>query len=184
VQARRSVPGPAVVAELAEALERRLAVLPGIHPASLIKCPDGHIGDYTRFMTFRALDCWTHELDIRRAVGLPGNLNSPAALCFWELLGNGLRNVVARIAKAAPGRSADFTISGPVSFHRIIQVSQDGNGEVATGLAGPADVSLRMDIETYVRLAAGRCGPESVRVAVTGDRALADRILAGMALTP
>lgn len=184
VQTRRPVPGPAVAAELAEMLERRLAVLRDIDPATRIKCPDGQVGDYVRFMTFRALDCWTHELDIRRAVHRPGNLGAPAAVCFWEGLGNGLRNVVARYAGVDPGRSADFTISGRFSFRRIVVVGDDRTGQVVPALPGPADVTLHMDLETYVRLTAGRCGPDAVHVAVAGDTALGDRILRHMALTP
>ena len=99
-------------------------------------------------------------------------------------VGNALPNVVAKYAKAAPGRSADFMISGPVCFRRTVLVDQEGNGQVVVGLCGPPDVVLHMDLETYVRLTAGRCGPESVRVAVQGDHALASRILAGMAVTP
>lgn len=183
VQTRRPRPGRAVVEELSGTLERRLAALADVDPATRIECPDGQVGDYVRFMAFRALDCWTHELDIRRAVRRPGNFGSPAALCFWELLGNGLRNVVARFAKLEPGRSAEFTICGPISFHRTILVDEDGRGQI-TDQARSADVALRMDIETYVRLATGRCGPGSVHVDVDGDRDLAARILANMTLTP
>jgi hypothetical protein len=41
-----------------------------------------------------------------------------------------------------------------------------------------------MDWETYVRLTAGRCTPDAVTVHVTGDPALAARVLAAMAVTP
>uniref|UniRef100_UPI003F49A9E5 maleylpyruvate isomerase family mycothiol-dependent enzyme n=1 Tax=Spirillospora sp. CA-290852 TaxID=3240041 RepID=UPI003F49A9E5 len=117
VHARRPVPGPEVVAELADVLERRLAQVPGIAPDLAVTLPDGNDGTYAHLMKFRAMDCWTHEQDIRRAVGRPGNLDAPAAHCFWELLSKGLPIVVARFAKAGPGRTVAFRISGPLGFH-------------------------------------------------------------------
>jgi uncharacterized protein (TIGR03083 family) len=184
VDARRSVPGAEIVAELGDALERRLAALPGIDPERQVKCPDGRMGSYTRFMAFRALDCWTHEQDIRRAVGRPGNLDAPASQCFWEIFGRGLPIVVAARAKAAPGQSADFTIVGPPSFRSYVVVDENGRGEATTDASGKPTVALRMSWETYVRLTAGRCGPETVKIDIDGDRDLADRILANMTLTP
>lgn len=184
VDARRPVPGPAVAAELADALERRLAVLPDIDPEQQVRCPDGRMGNYTRFMAFRALDCWTHEQDIRRAVGRPGNLDAPAAYCLWELFGGGLARIVAQRAEAEPGRSVVFTIVGPPSFRSTVLVGEDGRGQVVTEVPGAPAATLGMSWEAYVRLVTGRCGPEAVNIDISGDLALANRILANMTLTP
>jgi uncharacterized protein (TIGR03083 family) len=183
IHSRRSMSGPAVVAELTEALEHRLAALSGIDPERQVMCPDGNMGSYTRFMAFRALDCWVHEQDIRRAVGRPGNLDAPAGFCLWELFGNGLRTMLAR-AKAEPGQSAILTTSGPLMFRKVVLVDEDGRGQITSDLAGPPTVELRMGWDTYVRLVTGRCGPEVVQVAVEGDEDLAARILTNMALSP
>lgn len=182
VHVRRSVPGPAVAEELAGALERRLAQLPGIDPDAVVRLPEGRDGTYTELMRVRAMDCWTHEQDVRRAVGRPGNLDAPAAHCFWEGLSRGLPLIVARRAKAGPGRSVAFKITGPPDFHVAVRVDGDGRGHWAE--PDDPDAELAMDWETYVRLAAGRCTPEAVTVRRTGDRDLADRVLANMALTP
>lgn len=182
VHARRPVPGPVVAAQLADALERRLAELPGMDPDRVVMCPDGREGSYTRFMKFRAMDCWTHEQDVRRAVGRPGNLDAPAARCFWELLSPGLPRVVARPARAEPGQSVAFRISGPPGFHVAVRVDDDRRGHWAEPDAPTAELS--MDWETYARLAAGRCTPDDVTVQVGGDQDLAARVLASMALTP
>ncbi|WP_165978333.1 maleylpyruvate isomerase family mycothiol-dependent enzyme [Actinomadura darangshiensis] len=181
VHARRPVPGPDVLAELADALERRLARLPGEDPDRVLMCPDGREGPYSRFMKFRAMDCWTHEQDVRRAVGRPGNLDAPAARCFWELLSRGLPLVVARRAKAAPGESVAFAITGPPDFDVTVTVDESGRGSWSE--AAPT-TELAMDWETYVRLAAGRCTAADVTVRTEGDRDLAARILATMAITP
>lgn len=182
VHARRPLSGPDVAAQLAGALERRLAELPGLDPERVVRCPDGRDGSYTRFMTFRAMDCWTHEQDVRRAVGRPGNLDAPAARCFWELTSPGLPRVVAKKAGAEPGRSVAFRISGPPDFHVAVRVDDDHRGRLAEPEKATAELS--MDWETYVRLTAGRCTPEAVTVRVDGDRELASRVLAGMAMTP
>ncbi|MGH3239674.1 MAG: maleylpyruvate isomerase family mycothiol-dependent enzyme [Spirillospora sp.] len=187
VQLRRPLPGPVVVAQLADALERRLVQLPSLNPNRIVMCPDGREGTYTRLMKFRALDCWAHEQDIRRAVGRPGNLDAPAARCFWELLSNALPRIVARLGKAEPGRSVAFEISGPPDFHVAVRVDGDRRGHWTEPDAPTTDAlttGLAMDWESYVRLTAGRCGPDAVTVQVDGDADLAARILANMAVTP
>ncbi|TDD35064.1 maleylpyruvate isomerase family mycothiol-dependent enzyme [Actinomadura sp. KC06] len=182
IHVRRPLPGPVVAAQLADALERRLAQLPGLDPDRVVMCPDGREGPYSRLVKFRAMDCWTHEQDIRRAVGRPGNLDAPAAHSFWELMSVALPRIVARPGKAEPGRSVAFTISGPPDFRAAVRVDGDRRGQWAE----PADptAELAMDLETYVRLTAGRCTPDDVTVQIDGDKELAGRVLANMAITP
>jgi len=182
VHLRRSVPGPAVAAELADALERRLAQLPTLDPDRVVMMPDGREGPYSRLMMVRAMDCWTHEQDVRRAVGRPGNLDAPAAHCFWTLFSGALPLIVARRAKAAPGESVAFAISGPPDFHAAVEVGEDGRGRPSSGAAPTAE--LAMDWETYVCLTAGRRAPGEAAVRVTGDPDLAARVVAAMAVTP
>ncbi|GAA0593899.1 maleylpyruvate isomerase family mycothiol-dependent enzyme [Actinomadura livida] len=182
VHVRRAVPGPAVAAELAGALERRLAQLPGLDPDRVVMLPEGREGTYTELMRVRAMDCWVHEQDIRRAVGRPGNLDAPAAHCFWEMLSRGLPLVVARRANAGPGKTVAFRISDPLDFHVAVHVNDEGRGHWAE--PEEPDVELAMDWETYVRLAAGRCAPDAVTVRLSGDQDLGNRVLATMALTP
>jgi uncharacterized protein (TIGR03083 family) len=182
VHARRPVPGPEVAADLADVLERRLAQLPGLDPDQTVMCPDGKEGPYSRLMKFRAMDCWTHEQDIRLAVGRPGNLDAPAAHCFWELMSRGLPLVVARRAKAAPGQSAAFTITGPPDFRAAVTVDENGRGHRSE--PGAATTELTMDWQTYVRLTAGRCAAAAATVQTKGDEDLATRILTAMSITP
>jgi len=184
VAARRDMPGPEVRAELAETLERRLAQLAEIDPDQQMFCPDGKMGDYRRFMMFRPFDCYVHEQDIRRAVGRPGNLDAPAADLAWQILGTGLPFIVARRAKAEPGQSVTFQISGPPSRRRAVLVDADGRGRVADPSPDDPTVTLDLDWESYLRLAAGRCGPDAVSVEITGDADLAGRVLSHMAVTP
>ncbi|WP_149262501.1 maleylpyruvate isomerase family mycothiol-dependent enzyme [Actinomadura sp. K4S16] len=183
VHARRPVPGPQVAAELADALERRLVQVAGEDPDRVLMCPDGKQGPYTRFMMFRAMDCWTHEQDVRRAVGRPGNLDAPAARCFWELLSRALPRIASRAAEGVPGRSAVFAISGPPDFEVAVTVGDDGRGTWSDVPESPS-ARLAMDWETYVRLTAGRCTAADVTVRTEGDRELAERIVSTMGITP
>ncbi|QKG21980.1 maleylpyruvate isomerase family mycothiol-dependent enzyme [Actinomadura verrucosospora] len=184
VHARRAVPGPQVAAELADVLERRLVQLADQDPDAPATLPNGKEGTYALFMRFRAMDCWTHEQDVRRAVGRPGNLDAPAAGCFWAILSKGLPLVVARKAGAEPGQSVLFRITGPVEHRVAVVVDDGGRGSFAEDVPDAVTAELDLDWEGYVRLTAGRCGPDAVKSQAKGDAELAGRVLANMALTP
>ncbi|GAA2434611.1 maleylpyruvate isomerase family mycothiol-dependent enzyme [Actinomadura vinacea] len=183
VDARRGRRGEEVLAELRDVLDRRLAVLADLDPEKPITAPTGRTVPYAEFMVFRVFDCWAHEQDIRRAVGRPGNLDGPAAERARRILEPGLPMVVAKRAGAAAGQVVVFEISEPLPFTSRIRVGDDGRARLVDDPA-EGDATLRMDWETFLRLAAGRCGPEAVKVGTEGDTALAARILANMALTP
>lgn len=183
VDARRGRPPETVVAELRETLVRRLTALTTIDPERQVKAPDGRMGPYSRFMMFRAFDCWVHEQDIRRAVGRPGNLDAPAAERARHIIDSGMPFVVAKRAGAGPGSSIVFKITGPPSFRSCVLVGDDGRGRPVEPESHPT-VTLAMGWEGYVRLAAGRCGPADVDISIEGDHDLAGRVLGNMAVTP
>ncbi|SEF89229.1 TIGR03083 family protein [Thermomonospora echinospora] len=183
VDVRRPVPGEQVLAELAEVLDLRLAALPGIDPEQPTTLPTGATGTYALFMEFRAFDCYVHEQDIRRAVNRPGNLDAPAAQCARARLAPGLPYVFAKRAGARPGQSLRLEVTGPAAFTAYIAVAEDGKARETEPVPDPT-VTLRMDWESYLKLASGRCTPESVAVTTTGDTTLATRILTNMAVTP
>ncbi|WP_106401572.1 maleylpyruvate isomerase family mycothiol-dependent enzyme [Actinocorallia populi] len=183
VDVRRPLPGAQVLEQLKAVLERRLAMLREVDPAAEAPQPDGKPGDYTRLMMFRAFDCWIHEQDIRRATGRPGGLDSLAGAATWKVLLPGLPFVVGRRAGAEPGESVAFEITGAREYS--VGVVVDGNGRGVLGDV-PAEPTTRitLDWEDYVKLAAGRCAPGEAKAVVEGDRELAGRILANMAVTP
>ncbi|GAA1539154.1 maleylpyruvate isomerase family mycothiol-dependent enzyme [Actinomadura kijaniata] len=183
VDARRSRSGPEVLAELREVVGRRLAELPGIDPGRPAVAPTGREMPYAELMGLRAFDCWVHEQDVRRAVGRPGNLDAPATDCVRRVLLPGLPVIVAKRAGAAPGRSVTFEVTGPVAFTEHVLVGDDGRAARVGSLEGGPTAVVRTDWESFVRLLAGRCGPADVTVEASGDRALADRVLAHMGIT-
>jgi uncharacterized protein (TIGR03083 family) len=130
----------------------------------------------------RPLDVWMHEQDVRRAVGRPGNLDSPGARHAATYLLESLGFVLGKRAGAAPGT----TLVAYVDGHPPVAVAVDESGRGVTLPEAPAtpDVTLRMDRETFVVLAGGRRPAAAENVSVEGDTELAARFLAALAVTP
>lgn len=82
VELRRSWPVSDVLADLEETTNRRIDSIGENDEASLEEIAHGHpFGPMPlrMFLTLRVFDLFAHEQDIRRAVGRPGNVGSPAA---------------------------------------------------------------------------------------------------------
>ncbi|KJY42959.1 hypothetical protein VR41_05565, partial [Streptomyces sp. NRRL B-1568] len=69
-------------------------------PRATVRWPLGSGSEQTleRALTVRAFDVWVHEQDLRRALGMPGNLDSPAAVVARDFLLRALPRVVAKDA--------------------------------------------------------------------------------------
>lgn len=205
VDARReSAPGD-LMAELEAAVKRRTEMLAsappddpqGIPPIT----PGGVAWNWDTLLRNRPVDLWVHEQDIRRAVGRPGHLDSPAAHHAQERFGSALPLVVAKGAQAPARSTVVVDVSGPVSAVYAAAVGADGRGRSVDPARLDADsvaarpepsaavptreptVRLTMDTETYTMLSAGRRDPSSVPVKVDGDHDLAARVLAAMPRT-
>lgn len=129
----------------------------------------------------RPLDVWMHEQDIRRAVSRPGNLDSPAARHTADYLLESLGLVVAKRAQASPGTSVALDVDGHATV--AVEVGDDGRARPIEPPQEPT-VHLHTDRESFILLAGGRRTPDPDRVRVTGDSALAGRILDQMGVTP
>jgi len=130
----------------------------------------------------RPLDVWLHEQDVRRAVGRPGNLDSPAAVHTADYLAESMGFVLGKRAGAPAGATLVLEIAGHPAYG--FEVGDDGRGRPTA--QPPADPTVRIttDRETFVLLAAGRRRPEPGRAQVEGDTDLGERVLAAMAVTP
>ncbi|MEV4440284.1 maleylpyruvate isomerase family mycothiol-dependent enzyme [Streptomyces sp. NPDC049577] len=157
-------------------------------PQATVRWPLGSGAEQTleQTLAIRAFDVWVHEQDVRRALGVPGNLDSPGALLSRDLMLLGLPKVVAKDAGARPGSTVVFDVHGPVEFLRTVRVDERGRGSIDGSVSLGPTVTFGMDWETYARLACGRVRPAAVadRVKVEGDRGLADTILRNFAVTP
>ncbi|MFD0359726.1 maleylpyruvate isomerase family mycothiol-dependent enzyme [Streptomyces sp. NPDC127110] len=189
VDVRRHHTAPEMTSELEYTVIRRQRQLRNEKrdPATtMVRGPQGNQITLEFALRLRAFDTWIHEQDLRAALGVPGNWDSPGAFVARDILLAGLPKVVAKGAGAPPNSAVVIDVHGPVEFLRTVRVDAAGRATLdKTPSLGP-DVSLSMDWETYVRLAAGRVRPRTVadRVKVEGDAELAAAILGAFAVTP
>lgn len=136
-----------------------------------------------RFMRIRVFDMWMHEQDIRDAVGRPGHEEGPVVELVLDEMEGALGFVVGKKAGAPAGTSVTFELTGPSGRTRHVAVGE--RAAVVDALDGPADVTLRMPIGVFTRLAGGRQLDRDLvaEVDVDGDAALAGQILANIGYT-
>jgi uncharacterized protein (TIGR03083 family) len=182
---RRDASAAAIVEELRAVTTRRHAQLLAEPPTDGDARPEVIFGgvpwSWRTLLRNRPLDVWMHEQDVRRAVGRPGNLDSPAARHTAEYLAESLGYVLAKKVGAPAGTSLVLELAGSEPF--AFEVGEDGRGRRVAPPVAPT-VTLRMDRESFILLAGGRRAPEPGRVTVEGDQELGARVLAKIATTP
>src|SRR3954452_228786 len=105
VDHRRGLAGSAVLDELREITTARLAQLRSLTEEDLqreVVTPAGP-GTLADMLKLRVMDTWSHEQDIRRAVGRPGNETGPTAHEAVAYFAQFLPIVVAKRAGAPDG---------------------------------------------------------------------------------
>jgi uncharacterized protein (TIGR03083 family) len=196
VEVRRGGSGAEVVAELDRVLAQRLSKLRGrlLTDTSIIAGPFGP-DQAVAVMLMRIFDVWTHEQDIRSALGRPGNLDSPAAeVCVSEVMAQ-LPKLVARSAALEPGHSLVIDVTGPTYARQGVQVgvdeqgrlrghalSSDDSAQTPDQLLGPA-TTISVSTEAFTRRAAGRRSVSDTAYRVIGDDAVALRVLEALVVT-
>jgi uncharacterized protein (TIGR03083 family) len=130
----------------------------------------------------RPLDVWMHEQDVRRALGMPGGMDSPAARHSAGYLAESLGYVLAKRLKAEPGTTVLLEVEGhePVAAG----VTDEGRGQLLAETPATPTVGLRTDRESFVVLAGGRRRADAGRVEIFGDKALGQQIVEHLAVTP
>jgi uncharacterized protein (TIGR03083 family) len=173
VGARRHLSGAELLAEYRDLVARRLAALGRLTEADLGRESPTPIGPGTLgdVLTIRLMDVWTHEQDMRRALGRPGHATGPVVDVAVEYLAQFVPFVVRRRAGLPEGTA--------------IEVRIDGRPPIRVGPAERApDVTLTMSATTFGALAAGRSDAPQGDVEVEGDTELADRVLAVLGFLP
>lgn len=180
IDARRSRSGADVLAEWNELVALRLRTLregDDAYFAKEMQTPTGP-GTLADFLHIRVLDCWAHEQDIRRALGRPGNNDTPAAEHTIDRLLRTIPIVVGKRAGAPDGATVVLEITGPV--RRTVPVTVDG-GRAKVVHEVPADVlaTVRLGSDTFATLALGRRTAAELadHWSVTGDEALGRAIV-------
>ena len=181
VDARRGLDGVAVLAEWDDIAARRLETLrtagdeyfdaPAMTPTG-----PGTVAD---FLSIRVLDCWVHEQDMRRAVGIPGHLSGAAAEHTVDRLLRTIPIVVGKRAATPEGRAVVIDIDGGVTRHVVCEVA-DGRAAIVSAPATEPIATIGLDTEAFLVLATGRRTAAQVTTRSSGDTELADRVLGAM----
>ncbi|GAB2689229.1 maleylpyruvate isomerase family mycothiol-dependent enzyme [Thalassiella azotivora] len=192
VDARRGRSLEDVAAELAEVLTSRLTALrgPGTDPGAETPSPLGGTMPLRSVLSMRTFDIWTHEQDVRRALGRPGNLGSQAAQVSVGWLRRSLPRVVARAARLPVGTVVAVDVTGEVPFADVVVVREGDGGKPVGAVVDPgADgveprARLVLTTEAFTRRSAGRWAVEHTPAEVSGDEDAARAVLTALAVTP
>lgn len=186
VVARRMVQPRDLVAEIRECTDLHHAALqtdPPTDPDAPAPGLFGLVGWSTRTLVEnRPLDVAMHEQDVRRAVGLPGNLDGAGAVHACERLLDSVGFVLAKRAEAAPGTTLRWHVVGHDA--RAWQVGEDRRARPLDVVPAASDLTVTCEREAFLVLAGGRRPVGAVKVDVNGDERLAARLLAQLAVTP
>jgi uncharacterized protein (TIGR03083 family) len=184
VELRRSRSGSEVLAELEDLVDLRVDTLRNADDAYFAQdamTPTGS-GTMLDFLSIRILDCWVHEQDIRRAVDRPGHLDGGPAEHTTDRLLRTIPIVVGKRAAAPEGSVTLMRLTGPVE-RTVPVVVEGGRAKVVDpNSAGPPDVTVTMDSETFLVLAVGRqtAAERSDRIEISGEgdwgQALVDQL--------
>jgi uncharacterized protein (TIGR03083 family) len=186
--ARADMTGAEITDELEECAkaryERLVADPPTDGKADPPRTP-GKIGwDWETLLNNRVVDVWMHEQDIRRAVGRPGGLNSPAAAHTIATFTRGLPYVVGKRVAPPAGTTVVLDVTGVHPVHLAVEVEGSGRAVPVSPDPESPTVVLRTDVETFVLLAGGRRPVADLPVGVEGDEELGRQVLEAMAVTP
>ncbi|HLK75791.1 MAG TPA: maleylpyruvate isomerase family mycothiol-dependent enzyme [Streptosporangiaceae bacterium] len=143
-------------------------------------------------LVVRAFELWTHENDIRQAVGWAPSVPDPSTLRLMTDLAARLlphagaalpEPVDVRLVLTGPGGGTwDVTMGGPSPAAPSGESPAAPPGESPAASPGPspaaAAVAIVTDAVGFCRLAANRATPDDLDVDVTGDPARAAAVLA------
>ena len=138
--------------------------------------------DWGTLLRNRPFDVWMHEQDVRRAVGRPGNMDTPPAQHTADYFIEGFGYVLAKKAGVPAGTTAVLAVDG--STPAAYTVNDIGRGEPLAEFPTDPDVTLRMNRESLIVLAGGRRAAAAGAVTIEGDEELGRRIIDSMATTP
>lgn len=173
-----------LIREIRESATKRHTFLLSSPPTDASETADGFAAllgwSWDRLLRNRPLDVWMHEQDVRRAVGMPGNLDSAPAQHAADYLLESIGMVVGKRVSPPAGTTVVVDVDGSAPV--AVEVGEDGRARPAAAVPHSPTVRLGMSREDFIVAAGGRRPPRDVRV--EGDEELAARIVASLAVTP
>jgi uncharacterized protein (TIGR03083 family) len=187
VEARRTVPGPEVLAEFVDTTNRRIDALTAMTPDEFDVVGWSPVGDapYREFMVTRILDTWAHEQDIRRALVRPGGRNGVGERVVLDRCEQSMPYVVGKKVGPPDGTSVLFVVQGVLGRHILVAVSGGRAAPAPLPPEHPPTVTLTMEQDEFWRRCHGRLDPVEAAspgpVGIAGDDALGREVLAALA---
>ncbi|WP_420639140.1 maleylpyruvate isomerase family mycothiol-dependent enzyme [Candidatus Poriferisocius sp.] len=181
---RRGRPGAEVLAEMRDVCAQRLEMLRTLPAEKWDEVGFTPIGEapYRTFMQIRVFDCWVHEQDMRRALGIPGHLGGPVAQHCLDWHARNMGYVVGKKAGAPDGTTVVFDVDGDADGPRAVAVT-DGRAKLSAVPADPT-VTVHADVDTYNAVCCGRTDPAGAladgRVTLSGDQDLGRRVVSAL----
>jgi uncharacterized protein (TIGR03083 family) len=186
VVARRGRDMAALATEIEEAAATRHAALQADPPTDAAAPPPKTPGDVAwtteRLLSNRPIDVFMHAQDIRRAIGRPGGLDTPAARHTISAFGSALPMVVGK--KVAPPVGTTVQVDVPDADQSwTVTIRDDGRAAMVNPVDAP-DTRITLSAEDFIVLAGGRRGVAATSAKVEGDVDLGNAVLANLAVTP
>ena len=162
----------ATTAQWREAVDRTLS-LAGSSDLDAVVAIHGVALRLRDLLIARTFELWTHENDIRSAIGLPPTVPAPSTLRPMTQLATAL----------LPFAAAVTDLSEPISVHLVLTGPGGGTWDVAVGEPAehPGAVGIVTDVVGFCRLFANRISASELDVFVTGDERQAASVLSAAA---
>jgi uncharacterized protein (TIGR03083 family) len=157
-------------AEWAQAAQRTLARVRDVTDADAIVSVYNFPLPLSMWLVVRAFELWTHENDIRRAIGLRASVPDPATL----------RLMTDLVAGVLPLAGSLTGLDQPISLRLVLTGPGGGTWNVRFGqpVQEPTPMRIVTDAVAFCRLAANRVAPADLDLDLAGDPEQAALVLA------
>lgn len=189
IESRRHLTLPELCDRLEALIAQRVALFssPEVDETTPLPSPFGMM-PAKQLVGLRSFDIWSHEQDLRETLGIPGNLDSAAAILSMRALYASLGRIA--VAAGIPvGQGVVVELTGPVTGRGSVRVvDQDGKlrGVPVELDDDDALCTLSLDTRSAGRLVAGRVpmGGAGVEWSARGDQEAAAALVRHFAVTP
>ena len=177
VHARRALSLTCIADEFEGMLPRRIAQLEELAAQGdpEMPAPMGTMRPLSLGLPMRVFDLWTHEQDMRRAVGQPMRLDGVSGSIVTERI-LALWSMVLPNNADAPAGSLTVKVTAP----------DEAEATIAVGGGGDRDATIVGDLGVAARLLCGRGAADEILAAATveGDASYLDELAPLLVLTP